>query len=301
MSKTSPSIAVVVSTYNGAAYIEEQLASIFSQDYPTVHVVVRDDGSTDDTLSLLRRHAESGDIELIEGHNIGVAKSFIELITSVADAYDYVALCDQDDVWHPDKLSRAIGSLSLLDQSKPQLYCSEYTFCDESMHPVGRSHLNHIGVNFQTQLYDNMVSGNTCVLNHRLAQLVSAAGTEGVYCHDWWISLVACALGSLVFDDFSSLEYRRTGSNASPTGTGGLALLARRIRVFFTNSGLADVTLQLNRLYSLYSGDMHVEKRALLERFLQGGRFRKAFTPMRLRQHLQDELALRLLFLMGLL
>lgn len=204
MTQIPPSIAVVVSTYNGASYVGNQLDSVLAQDCPNVHIVVRDDGSSDDTLTVLRAYAARGDIELIEGQNVGVVPSFIQLISHVAEEYDYVALCDQDDIWHPDKLSRAIGLLAPRDQSVPQLYCSEYTYCDESMHPTGRSHLNRIGVSFQTQLYENMVSGNTCVCNRRLAELTAAAGTTGVYCHDWWISLIACALGELVFDDFSS-------------------------------------------------------------------------------------------------
>lgn len=301
MSELSPSIAVVISSYNGSSYIEEQLASVLAQDCANVHVVVRDDGSADGTVGLLRPYAARGDVELIEGNNVGVVASFIELVSHVAGRYDYVALCDQDDVWHSDKLSRAIGLLRELDQGAPQLYCSEYTYCDESMRPTGRSHLNRIGVSFETQLYENMVSGNTCVMNRRLSELVASAGREGVYCHDWWISLVACALGGIVFDDFSSLEYRRTGSNASPSGTHGLSLLLRRVRIFFTNGELANVTMQLRRLHELYADEMPSDRRDFLVRFLQGGRLRKALTPRRLRQRLVDELALRALFLAGML
>lgn len=290
-----------MSTYNGAPYVEAQLTSILAQDCPNVHVVVRDDGSADETVAILRQYADRGDLELIEGQNVGLVSSFIGLVAHVAGKYDYVALCDQDDVWHPDKLSRAIAMLGPLDQNAPQLYCSEYTYCDESMHPTGRSHLNQNGVTFETQLYENMVSGNTCVLNRRLAELVAAAGTEGVYCHDWWISLIACALGGLVFDDFSSLDYRRTGSNASPSGTHGLELLMRRAKIFFGRGELGNVTMQLKRLYELFAPEMPATKRAFLERFLRGGRVRKATTPVRLRQRLIDEAALRLLFLAGLL
>lgn len=301
MSGPSPSIAVVMSTYNGASYVEAQLESILAQDCPNVHVVVRDDGSSDETVAILRPYADRGDIEFIEGHNVGLVSSFIGLVAHVAGKYDYVALCDQDDIWHRDKLSRAVAMLGPLDQGMPQLYCSEYTYCDESMNPTGRSHLNQIGVTFETQLYENMVSGNTCVLNRRLSELVAEAGIEGVYCHDWWISLIACALGGLVFDDFSSLDYRRTGSNASPSGTHGLKLLVRRVKIFFGRGELGNVTMQLERLYKLFAPQMPAAKRAFLERFLRGGRVRKLATPARLRQRLVDEAALRLLFLVGLL
>lgn len=89
--ETIPSIAVVVSTYNGALYIAEQLDSVLAQDYPNVHIVVRDDGSSDGTLSILRSYAARGDIELVEGENVGVVSSFLGLVSHVAEAYDYVA------------------------------------------------------------------------------------------------------------------------------------------------------------------------------------------------------------------
>lgn len=299
--ETFPSIAVVVSTYNGSRYIAEQLDSVLAQDYPNVHIVVRDDGSSDGTLSILRSYAARGDIELIEGENVGVVSSFLGLVSHVAGTYDYVALCDQDDVWHPDKLSRAVSLLAPRDQTLPQLYCSEHTLCDASMRPVGKSHLNRIGVSFQTQLYENIVFGNTCVFNRRLAERVAEAGIDGVYSHDWWISLVACALGELTFDNFSSLDYRRTGANVSPSGMGGFAFLLRRIKIFFVNEGLASTTTQLRRLYELYADEMDPQKRAFIELFLQGGRLRKVFVRTRLRQKISDEIALRLLFLLGLL
>ena len=295
------SVAVVMSTYNGAAHVVEQLESILSQDYPNVRVVVRDDGSKDDTVSVLEPYEREGAITLVRGENKGVVGSFIELIQLVADQVDYVSLCDQDDVWHPDKVSRAVEVLEARDQTLPQLYCSEYVFCDADMHPTGRSRLNVRGVGFATMLYENRVSGNTTVINRTLARLVAQAGPEGVYCHDWWLGLVACALGELTFDDFASLDYRRTGQNVSPTGSGGLSLLRYRLRTFFEKGQLSLVTTQLRQLREDFGPQMNPDRLRLLGRFLDGGRLSKAFSPIRLRQLTRDELALRVLFLCGLL
>ena len=301
MSMPSPSIAVVMSTYNGEAFVEEQIESILAQDYPNVRIFVRDDGSKDGTLDILGTYERDGKITLYAAPNLGVVGSFIELVSHVADEYDYVALCDQDDVWHADKLSRAVSLLSEYDQDVPLLYCAEYIYCDQDMRPGERSHLNRIGVGFATMLYENMVSGNTCVLNKRLAHLIAKAGPVDVYCHDWWIALVATALGRLVFDDFACLDYRRTGSNVSPSGSGGLSLLSYRIKTFFKGGQLHLITVQLNKLEKLYAPEMTADRRELLERMLNGGRIKKALTPVRLRQKLRDEVALRLLFLSGLL
>ena len=187
------------------------------------------------------------------------------------------------------------------DQAIPQLYCSEYIFCDAEMNPVGASHLNQIGVDFPTMLYENMVSGNTVVINRTLAEVVRDAGREGVYTHDWWLGLLATALGELTYDDFASLDYRRTGSNASPTGTSTANIMRKRIETFFVKNQLKDVTRQLEKLQQLYGAQMSPQKRALLSRFLEGGRVRKALAPVRLRQKPVEELALRAMFLLGML
>ena len=291
-----------MSTYNGANHVAAQLDSVLAQDVTKVadlSVYVRDDGSRDDTREILQDYADKGLIHFLPGENLGVVGSFLDVLGVVPEDADYVALCDQDDVWHADKLSRALFVLGEKDQSIPQLYCSEYVFCDAEMNPQGRSHLNQTGVDFNKMLYENMVSGNTTVINRTLADAVVGAGRDGVYCHDWWLALVACALGELTYDDFASLDYRRTGSNVSPTGSGGLSLLHYRLKTFFGNDELKNITAQLQKLDENFGEQMAPEKRETLRRFLDGGRFAKAFAPVKLRQKMPEELAVRLLFLAG--
>ena len=302
LSSLNPSIAVVVSTYNGADHIREQLDSVLSQDVSNVaqlSIYVRDDGSKDNTPSVLEEYENNGGITFIKGENLGVVGSFFDLISSVPKSIDYIALCDQDDIWHTDKLSRALRVLSARDSNVPQLYCSEYIFCDADMNPKGRSHLNLIGVDFPKMLFENMVSGNTTVINRALADAVVSAGRPGVYCHDWWLALVATAIGELAYDDFTSLDYRRTGSNVSPTGSDALKLLKYRFKTFFEKGQLSDISLQLEKLNDCFSNQMPDDKKRLLQTCLHGGRFAKAFLPMRLRQKPIEEIALRVLFLAG--
>lgn len=301
MGRSLPAVAVVMSTYNGAAHLAEQVNSILAQEGVKVSLFVRDDGSTDETLDILRSYERRGLLTLFSERNVGVVASFIDGISRVPREYPYVALSDQDDVWHRDKLQRALTVLGEKDQGVPQLYCSEYLFCDESLRPAGRSHLNKIGVNFATLLYEVRVSGNTTVINRTLADMAIAAGSDEVYGHDWWLGLLAASMGELTFDNFISLDYRRSSATVSPTGASPLALLRFRVRKFLDGEELSRITAQLKKLNNLHGVQLDEEKRRLLERFLFGGRLAKALSPVRLRQSVGDEAALRLLFLLGLL
>lgn len=301
MGGSLPAVAVVMSTYNGARFLREQIESILSQEGVSVSLFVRDDGSRDATLDVLRGYERQGKLTLFAEKNVGVVASFLDGIARVPSEFSLIALSDQDDVWHPDKLLRAVEVLGEKDPSVPQLYCSEYLFCDEGLTPIGRSHLNLRGVDFRTLLYEVRVSGNTTVINRALADLAIEGGASGVYGHDWWLALLAAALGELTFDDFVSLDYRRTSDNVSPTGASPIALLRFRVRKFLNRDELGKITGQLEKLRDLYGDRIDPGKRATLERFLGGGRIAKALAPMRLRQQLGEEVALRLLFLLGLL
>lgn len=295
-----PKVAVAVSTYNGKNHLAEQLESIFTQQDVDVTVYVRDDGSTDGTLALLQSYAREGHLDVIQGENMGVVGSFFELLSLIPDEYEYVALCDQDDVWFPQKLSRAIQVLQQSGGgSSPMAYCSEYIFCDKQLNQTEPSHLNRIGIGFYTTLYENKASGNTMVLNRTLLTLLKETDVSRVYCHDWWIALVATGIGYLAFDTYESLLYRRTGSNVSPTGMKGLALLKFRINTFLKSDELEKVTEQLKYLSDAYGKRLTPEKQDTLNVFLNGSRIRKVLFQHRLRQSFVEDLVLRLLFLMG--
>ena len=299
MNSAKPTVAVVMSTYNGADFLAEQVDSVLGQRDVEVRLFVRDDGSTDDTVSVLGRYEREGRLVLERGRNVGVVPSFFRALSMVPTDIEFIALCDQDDVWHTDKLSRAIDALSRGNRGVPRLYCSEYMFCDADMRPMEKSRLNLIGVSFETLLYETKVSGNTTVINRTLADLALGAGSEEVYCHDWWLGLIAAGLGELIFDEYASLEYRRTGSTVSPTGGSRLALLRYRAAKFIRGGELERITDQLRKYRRCFGDNLSAEKRALLDSFLCGGRVRKALVPVRLRQKLVEEVALRLLFLTG--
>lgn len=295
-------IAVVISTYNGSKYVTEQLSSIINQSLKPSWIVVRDDVSSDNTIEIVKQIVGKDLIFVPSMQNLGPTQSFLACLKYVPEAATHVAFSDQDDVWDPKKLERAITKLESTHSEKtPSLYCSEYLFCDQDLNIQGPSHLNAVEVTFQRLLYENHCSGNTMVFNRPLLDLINKSCFLNIYIHDWWTALLASATGTLVYDNWPCLKYRRTGNNASPTGKVGLKLLKKRFDLFFKSGKLKLITQQLQELYDNFGSFLSPENRAILQTFLFGGAFKKAFYPHRLRQQLSAEILLRILFLLRLL
>lgn len=294
------SIAVVMSSYNGASYITEQLDSVLTQNIPNLSVIVRDDGSTDGTVQILQQYARRGDIRLICGENEGYVKSFFDVLAAAGD-FDYYCFADQDDIWLPDKVSSAIELIQESSASGPVLYCSELLYCDERCENPRRSNLNLVGLDGQKMVYEDICSGNTMVFNREMKELATMGGSKDVFAHDWWFGLVACSLGTLVWDENPHLLYRRNGNNASPSGMSSLRLAKYRVAKIFGNGKLPRIRQQIVRFYSLYGDRLDTQLREIVRVAAEGNRFQKAFASGRYRQKRGDEALLRLTLLAGLL
>ncbi|HPO49276.1 MAG TPA: glycosyltransferase, partial [Spirochaetota bacterium] len=130
--ENNPKVIVLMSSYNGEKYIEDQLDSILDQTYDNFEIYVRDDGSKDNTLNILKKYEKEGKIKLFIGENIGYVKSFFWLIRNSSDA-DFYSFSDQDDVWLSDKIEKGINLLKNSPPEIPTLYFSNYDFYDSNM------------------------------------------------------------------------------------------------------------------------------------------------------------------------
>ena len=99
-------IQVLMSTYNGEKYLKEQIESILNQEKVEVNILIRDDGSCDKTLKIIKELSKNPKISYYEGKNIGPAKSFMDLVNKSGDKFNYYAFADQDDIWMPNKTKR---------------------------------------------------------------------------------------------------------------------------------------------------------------------------------------------------
>ncbi|WP_315793752.1 glycosyltransferase family 2 protein [Paenibacillus sp. BIC5C1] len=212
-------VCIMLSTYNGVKYIDEQMESLLAQYEVDVQINIRDDGSSDGTVQKLNEYAKShpDQIRVIEGKNLGVIGSFFELMCQTEPVYDFYAFCDQDDVWKQDKLIRAVTKLKSRQSNIPLMYCSSTQMVDQD--------LNHINVwptlppkalSMYNAIVENCCVGCTIVINPVAFKQVRASipsDLTQVIMHDWWIYLYVSAFGVVIFDEEPMIQYRQHQNN----------------------------------------------------------------------------------------
>lgn len=307
-------VAIIVSTYNGEKYIEEQLKSLCNQTYPNVEIYIRDDGSKDETVSILEKYKkENNNIHIIKAQNVGVVGSFYECLREAYPNADYFAYCDQDDIWHEDKIQKAIETLEdksqmtkddNLDIEKPKLYFTEFNYCDDELKFMKTSKMNKKGATFRNSLLECICSGNTMVFDKKMAKLVLDSGTQDVCLHDWWLYMIATVKGKIIYDPNPSLEYRRTGNNVTPGGGGFLKLQLFRIKKFLFGDYFKNIKKQIKRFDKIFHDELNKKDQLLInlfteERYHITTALKKLFYPKMFRQNLLDEILIRFMFLIG--
>ena len=204
-------VCVLLSAYNGEQFIEEQLRSLLQQEQVEVQILVRDDGSTDRTPEILDRWQREEPLRWYGGENLGWAMSFMHLLTHAAPDADYYAFCDQDDIWLPDKLSRAVGMIEQQEQGCV-LYCSNVTY-----YRNGREEglVKPAGLHFDiyTAMVKCLTVGCTMVMDNTLASHIRNHPPHRVSAHDFWVYQVASAIGTVCYDETSHMLYRQHDHN----------------------------------------------------------------------------------------
>jgi glycosyltransferase involved in cell wall biosynthesis len=231
-SQRPPTIVVLLSTYNGEVYLAEQLDSLAAQAGVTVRLHIRDDGSTDETLTILRNYAHHWPAlaNIQSGPNLGAAASFLELLRTAPNDADFYAFCDQDDVWFPDKLARATQAIGA--ERRPALYCSGFIRTDAALRQLGPGPADGDG-RFAHLLFENIAWGCTSVMNAAARELISARlPARTTIIHDWWCASVVAAFGEIIYDPAPSLFYRQHGRNVVGLGRNRISEIASHARRF---------------------------------------------------------------------
>lgn len=207
-------VVVLLSTYNGEQYIEEQIESILNQRNCTVTLIIRDDMSTDKTCGILDEYSKKGKLQWYrDGENLGAAKSFMRLLLNAPEA-DYYAFADQDDVWKSDKLSHALSVLN--GHEEPAVYYANAELVDQALHPLGGNvYCGKQKPSMLMALCSCNVLGCTMVMNRKLADIVKRGETpQKLLMHDNYVCAVcAVCAGSILYDNYVSMMYRQHGNN----------------------------------------------------------------------------------------
>jgi glycosyltransferase involved in cell wall biosynthesis len=209
---------VLLATYNGERFLARQLDSIRQQTVATWNVLASDDGSRDGTSEILEAHAQrwgTSKIRILQGPRRGFAQNFLSLVELADDKYETFAYCDQDDIWEPDKLQRALEWLTKQPIERPALYCSRTILVDPEERPFAASPLFTKAPSFANALVQNIGSGNTMVFNKAARDLLREAGQDvPVISHDWWTYIVVSGCGgNIMYDATPTVLYRQHGSN----------------------------------------------------------------------------------------
>lgn len=201
-----------MSTYNGEKYIKEQIDSVLSQEQVDVSILIRDDGSTDDTTNIVKTYDSSKIIVMESNMNVGPAESFMTLLR-YAKLYDYYAFCDQDDFWGKNKLSFAIDHLDEMISLKGKLYLSSLNVVDVNLKPLFKTKLlDSPSVN--PAMVRNQATGCTMVFDEILRKNVVDSSIHNYTMHDSFLYKFAIISGAKVFlDNDSYIKYRQHPNN----------------------------------------------------------------------------------------
>lgn len=230
-------MSVALCTFDGGPHLEEQLASLLAQTTPPDEVVVGDDGSTDDTLERLGRFRDQAPFPVrVHAHDhLGPNANFAATIGRCDG--DLIALCDQDDRWHPDRLASGVAGLARRPDAL--LAFSDADLVDDDGDPLGRRLWASLGIRHRdlVDLRDDplaallrrpMVTGCTTTFRRDLLDLADPVPLDPGVQHDRWLAMCAAALGPLVALDDTLVDYRV--HPAQHTGLGPLSTTTHRPR-----------------------------------------------------------------------
>jgi glycosyltransferase involved in cell wall biosynthesis len=295
-------LRVLLSTHNGARFLIEQVESVLGQRDVQVELCIRDDGSTDTTLMLLGELCSADSrVTYTTGKCLGPAQSYLKMLSETPDDIEYVALCDQDDVWIDGKLARAAAWLAPLQG--PAMYCSAVEVVDQNLRPVGIHRTCRRRPALANALVQNIATGSTIVVNRPALRLFRRV-PAGPVMHDWWIYAVIAAAGTVRYDPSTWVLYRQHGTSSIGLAASQGQQWMRRLRRQLATGKERVCTRQAGELLEILGPEIAPAALSTLTRFVRAqtsvvGRVRYALTGSAFRQSRIDSVIFRALCVLG--
>lgn len=276
INKTKDRVAILMSTYNGEKYLEEQIKSIINQSFSNWHLYIRDDGSTDSTSKIIDNYSKnSAKITFINKESIdnrGVVGSFMTLL-EYANA-DYYMFSDQDDVWKKDKIKHTLVEMKKYDLANiPICVHTDLQVVDENLNGKESMKKGYVWSSFPHIMFGNCVTGCTMMINQSLKNKIKfhTQNLSLIYLHDWWIALVAAAFGKVIFLDEKTILYRQHTDNV--IGSNKKNDIFHIIGRFFDQKtdeeNMLDVIGMSYEFDRLYKNDLNEEQYKLIHSYAQ--------------------------------
>lgn len=217
-------VRILLAAHNGEAFLAEMLDSLLNQTYKNIEIIISDDSSTDRTPEIMDAYSSKYPDKVVlhkSGLSFGNAQShFLHLLKNFWDA-PYIMFCDQDDVWHKDKIEKTLNKMKEIERpEKPALVHTDLNVVDGKLQPMHPSFCEYSNIDptrlkLNQIVVHNVVTGCTVMLNNALARLVGERtfDASAVIMHDWWLAILAGALGDAAFLSEATIDYRQHGDN----------------------------------------------------------------------------------------
>lgn len=230
-------VTIVMATYNGAAYLKSQIDSILTNTYTNWTLEICDDGSTDETISIIKAYVKTYPERIFlrqNSQNLGVVRNFLEGACRASG--DYIMFADQDDVWLPDKIAHTLKKMKETEQGQtdiPAVVFTDAKVVDEKLQEIAPSFhkisaLDTTKTDLAHLLMENKLIGCTMMFNQAAVKMLYQLPKQARY-HDWWLGLIAASMGKIGYLSEGTLLYRQHGNNEVGTQS-FLSYVKARIR-----------------------------------------------------------------------
>ncbi len=267
-------VKIIVATYNGEKYLREQMDSLLNQSYENLQIEVCDDGSTDRTMEIVREYQAKD--ERVTAHvnqeNRGYVRNFLEAIRR--STQPYIMLCDQDDIWDPDKVEITLDKMQQKEKQCPGkpilVYTDAINFDSEKKERLGRfhqnSHLDTKKVDTAHLFMENKVIGCTVMVNAQIIPYLGECPKE-IRVHDWWLAMLCSHFGQIVYVDRPTLLYRQHSGNQIGGSSFGSYVKDRLSGLRRQRQALQSSYRQGRAFLELYGDRMEDDQRAIAKAF----------------------------------
>lgn len=273
-----PCVDILLATFQGERFLKEQLDSLLNQTFQDFTLVIRDDGSTDGTLKILEEYEKKDPrIKRLDSEKrLGAAGNFNALLEY--SSADFIFFSDQDDVWEKTKMEKILASLLGRDPNVPLLVHTDLEVVDESLNPLHTSFWQYSnldpekGNSLNRLLVQNHATGCAMAINRSLKNLASPIPKEAIM-HDWWLSLTASTLGTILHRKEKTVLYRQHSKNTIGAHQISFRKGLFKLFTFISNphANTENALLkqrQANALYNRFQKIIPQDKLELLKTFL---------------------------------